>query len=212
MTFTGFSDDLFAFYRELAKNNNREWWLANKGRYDEVVRRPSEDLMAALEPEFGALSIFRPNRDVRFSADKRPYTEHLSFARRGKTGGVPLAVRIGADGVWIAGGYWQPTPAQLTAFRTAIDSPVRVLEAQRALDTVRRAGFDFDSTKVVKTVPRGWSPDHPHIDLLRLTTLAVHRELGRPAWLSSADAVNAIAGDWRTLAVWGEWVRGVIAA
>ena len=76
---TGLHPDAFAFYAELQQNQNREWWLANKRRYDENVKAPIERLVDALAGEFGPLKIFRPYKDVRFSADKRPYKDHLGL-------------------------------------------------------------------------------------------------------------------------------------
>jgi uncharacterized protein (TIGR02453 family) len=211
MTFEGFTVGIYDFYDELAANNNREWWLENKKRYEDLVRRPLEQLVEQLEPEFGALKVFRPNRDVRFSADKRPYNEHASFVSGGGAAAAPVGVRIGAHGLWIAGGYWQPSPAELAQFRKAVDSPIRAAECEEILRTVRAAGFDFDPDNRVKTAPRGWSVDHPRIELLRLTSLAMIRDVGKPGWLLSPTAADEIAQQFRVVSMWGTWVRGVIA-
>lgn len=69
---TGLDPDAFAFYAELEQNQNRDWWLANKSRYDERVKAPVERLVDALGGEFGPLKIFRPYKDVRFSAASAP--------------------------------------------------------------------------------------------------------------------------------------------
>jgi uncharacterized protein (TIGR02453 family) len=92
MTFEGFTVGIYDFYDELAANNNREWWLENKKRYEDLVRKPREQLVEQLEPEFGALKVFRAHRDVRFSADKRPYNEHASFVSTGGAGAATVGV------------------------------------------------------------------------------------------------------------------------
>ena len=73
MRFDGLNPDAPAFFDELAVNNTREWWQSQKSRFTDRVAAPFEALAAELEPEFGPVKIFRPYRDVRFSADKSPY-------------------------------------------------------------------------------------------------------------------------------------------
>lgn len=71
--FTGFGPDLAAFYRGLAADNSKAYWAAHKADYDTQVRGPLELLLGELADEFGEAKVFRPNRDIRFSADKSPY-------------------------------------------------------------------------------------------------------------------------------------------
>jgi uncharacterized protein (TIGR02453 family) len=130
MTFAGFHSDAFAFYDELAEHNTREWWLANKKRYDEHVRGPVAALVEQLGTEFGAIKIFRPNRDVRFSSDKSPYKTQISFVTQTATGAAHY-LQLGSDGVMIAGGYYQPASDRLCRFR-ALD---RILDAWRTISS-----------------------------------------------------------------------------
>ncbi|HEX6917220.1 MAG TPA: DUF2461 family protein, partial [Phycicoccus sp.] len=76
MAATGIPLDAVDFFDELAAENTRAWWQANKERWQASVRTPMEAVLAALEDEFGPAHLFRPNRDVRFSADKSPYKDH----------------------------------------------------------------------------------------------------------------------------------------
>ena len=82
--FSGLDPDAVEFFRELRADNTKEWWTANKDRYERSVRGPFEALATALEPEFGAVKIFRPYRDVRFSADKSPYKASRSAWSRSR--------------------------------------------------------------------------------------------------------------------------------
>ena len=75
-TFSGFPPAALSFYAELEDENSRDWWLAHKDVYERDVREPMLALLDGLEDEFGAAKLFRPNRDVRFSADKSPYKTH----------------------------------------------------------------------------------------------------------------------------------------
>ncbi len=77
MTFRGWPAEALDFYEGLEADNSKTYWTAHKAVYDDLVRAPMDQLLAELEPEFGAGKVFRPYRDVRFSADKSPYKTHL---------------------------------------------------------------------------------------------------------------------------------------
>ena len=72
MGFQGWTADAIDFYDGLEEDNSKAYWQARKGTYEQAVRRPMEELLAELAGQFGPGRIFRPNRDVRFSADKSP--------------------------------------------------------------------------------------------------------------------------------------------
>ncbi len=83
------SQDYFDFFNDLSKNNDREWFNANKKRYEVYAKEPFIGLiekivesLADSEPELSLIPakqmLFRINKDVRFSKDKRPYKEHMS--------------------------------------------------------------------------------------------------------------------------------------
>ena len=105
MAFTGFGKGAIAFYDDLAANNTREWWLANKARYEDEVRRPMEELLQDVADEFGEAKLFRPNRDTRFSKDKTPYKTNIAaviYRRRRR-----LGVRVtAAEGLHVGGGCY----------------------------------------------------------------------------------------------------------
>ncbi len=77
MAFRGWSADALEFFVGLEADNSKTYWQRNKAAYEELVRRPMEELLAELEPEWGEGRIFRPYRDVRFSADRSPYKTHI---------------------------------------------------------------------------------------------------------------------------------------
>src|SRR4051794_41922016 len=95
-TFEGFGDRALDFYEGLAADNSRTYWKAHEDVYREHVAEPLQALATELTPEFGEPKIFRPHRDLRFSADKRPYTEHASLGvSHDDGGGLPPACRWG---------------------------------------------------------------------------------------------------------------------
>ena len=134
MTFAGFDPDAPRFYADLASTNTREWWQANKARYAETVRGPVEQLADVLGAEFGPVKIFRPHRDVRFSADKRPIKDHIGFVTTPADGTAHYG-QLNEHGLMLAGGVYQPSRDQLRRFRALVDDNRLVgdLEAKAAL-------------------------------------------------------------------------------
>ena len=118
MAFGGFDRDAPAFFQDLAADNTREWWTAHQERYIAHVRGPFEALAAELEPEFGDIKIFRPYRDVRFSADKTPYKLQIGMVTR-----APVAhyLQLSASGLLVGGGVYDVPPPALARFREIVD-------------------------------------------------------------------------------------------
>jgi uncharacterized protein (DUF2461 family) len=94
MAFTGWPVEAIEFYEGLCADNTKTYWVEHKSIYDECVLRPMQELLAELEPDFGEGKIFRPYRDVRFSADKTPYKTAIgaTLARGGY-------IQVSADGL-----------------------------------------------------------------------------------------------------------------
>ncbi len=108
-TFAGIPAGALSFYAELEDVNSRDWWLAHKDVYERDVREPMLALLDALEDEFGAAKLFRPNRDVRFSADKSPYKTHQG-ALVGAGTVQAYYVQVSAEGVGGGGGFRAEAP------------------------------------------------------------------------------------------------------
>ncbi|MHA6524743.1 DUF2461 domain-containing protein [Tessaracoccus sp. G1721] len=192
------------FYEELELNNSREWWAANRERYDTVVRAPMAGLGAALEEEFGAFKVFRPNRDVRFSQDKSPYKTHqgvvVSTASR-----MGWYVQVSAEGLMTAAGWYAASPGQVARYRAALDDEDAGEELQGIVDGLRDAGYVVDGDRL-KTRPRGVEEDHPLLDLMRHRTLTASREYGAPDWLATSALVGRVAADWRAYRPLMDWL------
>jgi uncharacterized protein (TIGR02453 family) len=205
MEFAGLHPDAVEFYRELRAHNDKTWWTANKPRYDERVRAPFEALAEALGAEFGAVKIFRPYRDVRFSADKSPYKDHIGMVTGGNRGAVHY-LQLGADGLLAAGGVYDASPAQLARFREIADDVRLFGDLEATLEELAELGFDVIETDALTTAPRGFRADHPRIRLLRLKRLAVQRPLGFEEWMWTPTALDRIRDVWRGVSIWCDWV------
>jgi len=176
------------FLRDLRDNNSRDWFEANRSRY-EAARGTFVELLGDLIDGFASVDdiggvtvkecMFRINRDLRFSNDKTPYkTAMTALLGRGgrKSTGRSYYFHIEPDGQsMLAGGLWDPSPAQLTKMRHALGEdagPFRKIIAKP--DFV--GCFGALSGEALKTAPQGYAKDHPDIDLLRMKQfMAIHQ-------------------------------------
>jgi uncharacterized protein (TIGR02453 family) len=199
MGFSGFGERLVDFYDGLEVDNSKAYWTEHKPVYDEQVRAPMQALLAALEPEFGEGKIFRPYRDVRFSADKTPYKTHC-----GATVG-PYYVQVGAEGVMAAGGYYRMQSDQVARFRTAVDEQRRGEDLRKRVRKLAKAGLTVAGEQL-KSRPRGFDADHPRIDLLRHKSLYAWRRWPGDDLMLEPEMVEVIAATWRTLGPLTDWL------
>jgi uncharacterized protein (TIGR02453 family) len=184
-----FSPDLFAFLRELQRNNNREWFAANKARYVADVQEPAlafiEDVGLRLpevsghfvaDPRTVGGSLFRIYRDTRFSKDKTPYKTQvgIQFRHEGaKDAHAPgFYLHLEPSSVFMACGTWHPDSETLRAIRTGIAS-----DAERWQGIVSDGGF-ADRFRLggdtLKRPPAGFDRDHPLIeDIKRKDFIAI---------------------------------------
>ena len=173
------------FFDLLAAHNDRATFAAHRQQYDEQVRGPLELLLGEATERYGGTGhVTRPNRDVRFSADKSPYRLDASIWA-GEVGGVYLRVHRG--GLQVGGGLYDPTRDQLARGRTAIAAaPRAATDLHGVVATLVQQGFELAGPEL-KTGPRGYPRDHPQIELLRLTHYAAVRPLPLTA---SADRIR----------------------
>ncbi|WP_354642721.1 DUF2461 domain-containing protein [Kitasatospora camelliae] len=203
MTFHGWQAEALEFYEHLEADNSKTFWTAHKAVYEQVVREPMVELLERLEPEFGPGKIFRPNRDVRFSADKSPYKTHIGAFL--EAGGY---VQLSADGLACGNGMYHLAPDQLDRYRTAVAEDVTGAELERVVERVRKAGPEVVGRDALKTAPRGYPKDHPRIELLRYKGLIAWQEWEPAAWLGTAEALKRITGFLRSSQPLKEWLDG----
>jgi uncharacterized protein (TIGR02453 family) len=165
------------FLKALSKNNNREWFNSNKDRYlaslmnvtgwlDELIAEMNQH--DHIQTRNGKESLYRIYNDVRFSADKTPYSPrfagHLKRMKPQLRGGYYFWIRPGASRVGC--GFTYPNPQDLLRIRQDIDMNDR---AWRKLLRLKKIHGTFGRMRgeQIKTAPKGFSKDHPAIDLLR---------------------------------------------
>jgi uncharacterized protein (TIGR02453 family) len=183
VTFNGWPAEALEFYEGLAADNSKTYWTANKSVYDDAVHAPMLALLADLEGEFGEGRIFRPYRDVRFSADKSPYKTVI---------GATLAdggyIQLSARGLGAGSGMYQMAADQLDRYRRAVAEDLTGEKLRRIIATAGRQEIEITGHESLKTAPRGYPKDHPRIDLLRHKGLIAWQDWPAGAWLGTPAA------------------------
>ena len=202
MGFTGWPAEALEFYEGLEVDNTKTYWQAHKDVYDDCVRAPMLALLAELEPRWGAGKVFRPYRDVRFSADKTPYKTHIGATLAG--GGY---VQLGAEGLAVGCGAWHLEPDELNRYRAAVDDGRPGAELVAVVDRLQRDGLDIVARESLRTVPRGFDRGHPRADLLRHKGLAAWQSWPVAAWLGTAKAKDRVHRTLEAAAPLTDWLH-----
>lgn len=181
-------EEILTFLSELAVNNNREWFEANRSRYETCRKRFAaftEEYLRGLGEMDSQLSVLAPKdciwriyRDVRFSHDKRPYKEWFGAfpaapapgrpgtgGRKSMRGGYYIHIQPGH--CLFAGGIWCPPGDLLKALRQEVYANYEEVEAIMGSRSWKRYFGDFDTEWMLKKAPAGFPPDFVHIDWLK---------------------------------------------
>jgi uncharacterized protein (TIGR02453 family) len=172
--FAGFPQEMIRFFRGLKRNNRREWFQPRKHLFEQHVKAPMLELVAALNAQLARFapdyvtdptkSIFRIYRDTRFSADKTPYKTNIaaSFRRRGPKhvhlGGFYFSVS--SDEIEVAGGLYHPPPETTLLVRTHISENHPELRRILTNRTARRLMGELQGDELTRA-PKGFDPKHP---------------------------------------------------
>ena len=182
--FRGFPPEALEFLRDLEADNDRDWFKANRARYDEFLAEPARALAVDLA-DLGTPHLFRPWNDTRFHPGP-PLKEHIGLAI-GHGGAGGYYVELSLDGLLVAAGLHAPAPDQVDRMRRSIDGARTASSLMRAIARARRAGLELNEPDLVRG-PRGYAADHPRMDLLRRRRLVVFRRHDLRPWLHRPDA------------------------
>jgi uncharacterized protein (TIGR02453 family) len=179
------------FFRGLARNNNRDWFLPRKPVFEDKVRRPMFELVEAVNgalrrfaPDYvtdPAKAVYRFYRDTRFSKDKTPYKDHIaaSFRHRGlggEGGGAGYYFGVSHKELAIGGGIYMPAPETLLAVRGHMAENHEQFRKLIRARAVKRLFGEMHGEQLTR-VPKGFCADHPAADLLRHKQFLLYIEL-----------------------------------
>ena len=179
------------FLTDLKKNNTKEWFDANRNRYEaakENVQNITGELIKAIgvyDEDIAQLQVkectFRINRDVRFSKNKAPYKSNISaiFSKGGKKADTAgFYVHIEPGGAFVAAGYWNPEPKKLASVRQEIDYNLeewkKILSAKKFKQTFAEG---LSKEDILQRPPKGYDAENPAIEFIKLKSFIVTRKM-----------------------------------
>lgn len=217
-----FSDASFGFFADLAENNDRDWFNAHRKTFKDEVEAPFIGLLAALSNRLedaprpvigGKQTIFRLNRDVRFSEDKSPYKTNMSglltpTGTKSEMAGI-VYLHLEADGGFAVAGFYNLSPKQLAPMRD--DMIARADKFDKVLQALEASGRKLDRSMSLSSMPNGFTEhvDHRHAEFIKLRSLMVREDLPKDLWLSGdvIDRIEALARDCMPLLRFSEPTR-----
>ena len=225
--FGGFRPAAFRFLRDLARNNAKTWFEANRDVYEREVRDPMRLLVEALDAKLGSIapeivgdskrSMFRIHRDVRFSRDKSPYKTnagawlyHRDAGRKvgqeGEGGGAGFYFHIDPTTCFMAGGIWMPARPALQRVREAIAAQPTALARLTSASGFRRRFDGLSEEAKLRRVPRDFPPDHPAAEWLKLQSFTARAEI-EPSVVTGPRLVDRLARDCESLVPLVRWLN-----
>jgi uncharacterized protein (TIGR02453 family) len=204
--FEGWKGDFQGFFLGLQVDNSKAYFQRHRRTYEEAVKAPLVALLADLEPEFGPARVSRPNRDIRFSADKSPYKTNIYASAH--DGGY---VALDAGGLVAAGGRYLMDTAQLVSFREAVAAGGSGEELAAIVAGLRERGYELGGPDL-KRVPPPHPRDHPRGDLLRCRRLIYWQRWDVGPWIATPEAGERVARVWRDGAALNAWMAAHVDA
>jgi len=224
-SFGGFPKGAVGFFRGLARHNDKQWFDEHRADYDDCVLDPARGFVTAMgaalckvspgvqaDPRVNG-SIFRINRDTRFSKDKTPYKTHLGvFFWEGKRPRMECPgfyFHLEPPNLMIGAGLYHFPKDLLGPYREAVADEKRGAALARAIKTVQAKGPYTLGGQHYKKVPRGFAADHPRADLLRHGGLYIGLQQKIPAELQSPKLIDWCLARYRHMAPVHRWLLGL---
>lgn len=211
------NSSLLQFLKELALNNNKEWFDVNRKRY-EAEKEAFNKVIAYLFDEISVFEnlegqtwkncTYRINRDIRFSADKSPYKKNFgcSFEEGGKKSGkAGYYLHIEPGNCFLAGGLWGPDKDQIQTVRQEID-----YNADSLLKIIQNVEFKKVFGEIMgdglKTAPKGYEKDHEHIDLIKKNQWYVWHKY-TDSEVIKPNFLDEVVNNCKTMKPFADWVN-----
>jgi uncharacterized protein (TIGR02453 family) len=232
-----FSDETFKFLRQLVKHNNRDWFMANKDRYEASVRGPALRLIGDLADPFKDISaqltavakpvggsLFRIHRDTRFANDKTPYKTHIGMyfshaaatkaARNDASGGAPgrldapgLYLHVEPGRCFLGGGIWHPQSETCRLIRDYMISNPASWK-KATRDAKFKKVFELDGDALARP-PKGYDPAHELIEDLKRKDFIASTQID-DAVLLRPDLVKQLMARYALMGPMLDWLCGAL--
>jgi uncharacterized protein (TIGR02453 family) len=219
--FTGFSRKTVSFFKELKANNDKAWFDEHRQTYDEHVLAPSRLFVEAMGRALKSIakginadprvnqSLFRINRDTRFSKDKTPYKTHMGIwfwegpGKRMDCSGFYFHLEP-PQIMFAAGLYCFPDHLK-PLYREAAADPKTGASLRRAVNQVSQAGYEIGVPQY-KRVPRGYDPEHKNADLLKFGGLIAMQENKTPPEFFKPELVDLCLEHYKAMKPIHSWL------
>jgi uncharacterized protein (TIGR02453 family) len=222
-----FTKKALGFLRGIKKNNNKPWFEAHREDYETDVRDPMRELIGEMDARFRKLapeiggdpkrSMFRINRDIRFSNDKSPYKTHAAcwFNHNRASKKVGSEANEGSAGFYfhlepgasmVGAGLWMPPSPQVKRLRDAIDDDPRGFE--RMVRGLKKFG-GLDDEHMLKRMPRGYEETNPAAKWLRYQSFTSGRRL-TDAQVTSPKLGSLLEREFKGLLPLVRWLNGAL--
>ena len=193
-----FDSDSLTFFRGLKKHNAKPWFEAHRDDYEQHVRGPLTGVVREMDSRFAEFapefvgdpkrSMFRLNRDIRFSADKSPYKTHAAcwffhmggsskVGREAHGGGAGFYFHLEPGASMLGGGCWMPPRPALQKFRAAIANDRPAFERMVLAPALKKRLGGLSEESMLKRSPRGYEEAHPAARWLKFQSFTVGRKL-----------------------------------
>lgn len=221
VAFRGFDRDAMQFWHELAAEMSKEWFVANKQRYQSVWVEPMltllRDVARGVSPAYRPFALAEPGvlriyRDLRFSRDRAPYKTHIAGLVRlvgdriAEAGNAVLYLHLGPDDEYAGVGCYQFDAKRVARWRRAVVGPPGQA-LLRIIASLRRKGYEAGGYEHYARVPKGFAPDHPRAELLKFKGLICRFPAIPPGLLHRPALARWLIEHARTTAPLVMWLR-----
>jgi uncharacterized protein (TIGR02453 family) len=207
MKFDGFGPGVRKWFEDLEADNSREYFSASRDFFEQSIRGQMEALLIELSKKFGGeVTMFRQNRDIRFSPDKSPYkTNTYGVVYGSDSAAQGLYASISATGLVAGSGYHMMAPDQLDRYRRQVSDLRNGPELAKLVAKAEKAALELWGNSLA-TAPRGYPKDHERIELLRRKSLSLGATLEFGRGINRADGLGFVTKTWRAAAPVTGWL------
>lgn len=224
LPFSGFSKETISFYANLEKNNSKQWFDVNRDTYEREVKQRAESFVVAMGEKLKQLSptinaeprvnrsIFKINRDIRFSKDKTPYKSHMAIIfwdGGGRMESPSFYFHLSPTQLLLGMGSYRFNKEHLEEYRKSIVHPVYGPEFHAIVKKLEKKGYDLGGKKYKRT-PRNFDPEHTYAEYLLFGGVHVGASEKIPKELYSEKLTDYCLKRYEDMLELEQWLVGLV--